>query len=410
MYRIAARRHIEKLRAEGLYRVFHPHRRPVNGFPRIRSGGGSEICWCSNDYLNMSHHPKVIRAGVVALEREGVGAGGTRNISGNLTSVVELESRIAAFHRKERGLVFNSGFSANVGALRALGTLLPDAMLLSDADNHASMIDGIRQSGLEKKIWRHNDVAHLTELLEAQPLDRPKVIVMESLYSMDGSTAPLREITKLARRYDAMTYVDEIHAVGLYGKGGRGRGELEGCINDIDILQGGFGKGFGTQGGYIVGDDEIVDAIRTVAKSFIFTTSNSNVITEATMTSVDLVEHEMDEARVQMFERVNETKTRLTAMGFTVMCDEPTHIVPVFVGDAFECKRITQALLERGHYIQPIQYPTVPRDSARLRITPTYKHTSEMIESLCADLDEITGPQVAYRRQIHGSRNRTPRV
>lgn len=390
MYRSVAQQHISKLRDQGLYRVFHPNKRPVNEFPLIRADGNSQIAWCSNDYLNMSHHPSVINAAVNAAREHGVGAGGTRNISGNLTNIVRLEERVAAFHGKERGLVFNSGFAANVGALSSFGTLYPDAVMLSDADNHASMIDGIRSSGLEKHIWRHNDLDHLESLLKSQPLDRPKIIVFESLYSMDGSTAPLRELTALARRYNALTYVDEIHAVGLYGKGGRGRCELDGCVDAIDVIQGGFGKGFGTQGGYIVGDDPIVDAIRSIGSSFIFSTSNSNVITEASLASLDVVEHSLDDERTEMFARVNETKERLTSLGFTVMNDESTHICPIYIGDPFECSRIANELLKRGHYIQPIQYPTVSHGTERLRITPTYKHTSEMIGKLCEALDEVT--------------------
>lgn len=390
MYRKVLRDNINIKKNKGLYRYYFENSRPVGCFPKASYDTyGEAIVWCSNDYLNMSHNNKVIDASINGCKKYGVGSGGTRNISGNTSSVMNVERAISKFHGKSDALIFNSGYSANSGSLCSLGKAFNDSIFFSDKDNHASLIDGIRRSGREKKIFNHNDICHLESLLKEQPLERKKIIVFESIYSMDGSTAPIPRIVDLAKRYNAFTYVDEIHAVGLYGKGGRGLCNMYNCEKDVDVIQAGFGKAFGTSGGYIVSDKEVIDSIRLCAEPFIFTTSTSPVIAEATLESIKQIES-FDEQRRKMKFNVRYMKSALIKNGFTVMNDEETHIIPVFVGDPFLCRQISNDLLNNfKHYVQPINFPTVPKWSERLRITPTYKHSRTMIDKLVLEMIQV---------------------
>ncbi len=377
---------VDSLRVEKRYRVFADLERIAGSFPRAiyRDAADNQreiTIWCSNDYLGMGQHPRVIAAMQETAARLGVGAGGTRNISGTNRPLVELERSLADLHRKEAALVFTSGFVSNEAAISTIARLMPDCVILSDQLNHASMIQGVRQSGMEKKIFRHNDTEHLRELLSVVDRKRPKLIAFESVYSMDGDIAPIHEICDLAAEFGALTYIDEVHAVGLYGPRGGGIAERDGAMDRIDIIEGTLAKGFGTMGGYIAANKSIVDAVRSYAPEFIFTTALPPPLCAAARASIEHLKVSGDE-RADHKRQATLTKEILGEAGLPVMPTD-THIVPLIVGDARLCKAASDLLLERYNiYIQPINYPTVPRGTERLRITPTPLHTDEMIIAL----------------------------
>jgi 5-aminolevulinate synthase len=376
---------IDQLHAERRYRVFANLERIVGRFPRAiwRDGGQQReiTVWCSNDYLGMGQHPDVIAAMQQAAGNMGSGAGGTRNISGNNHPLVELEAELADLHGKEAALVFTSGFISNEASISTIARLLPNCLILSDELNHASMIEGVRRSGAEKKIFRHNDLAHLESLLAASAPERAKLIVFESVYSMDGDVSPIAAIADLAGKYNAMTYIDEVHAVGMYGPRGGGITDREGQAHRMDIVEGTLAKAFGTLGGYIAGTRAVIDAVRSYAPGFIFTTALPPAIAAAATASIRHLKNSQSERDAQQ-RQAKRAKNVLSAAGLPVMPSE-THIVPVLVGDPELCKKASDRLLDRhGIYIQPINYPTVPRGTERLRITPTPFHTDELIDGL----------------------------
>ncbi|MFC3676434.1 5-aminolevulinate synthase [Ferrovibrio xuzhouensis] len=383
---------VDTLHAERRYRVFTELARNCGSFPVADnfSGIGPEkiTIWCSNDYLGMGQHPAVLAALKQAADQFGAGAGGTRNISGNSHAVVELEAELAALHGKEAALVFMSGYIANQTSLATLARLLPDCIILSDADNHNSMIEGIRQAGCEKKIFRHNDVAHLEELLQAQPAGRPKLVAFESVYSMDGDIAPIHAICDLADKYGAMTYLDEVHAVGLYGDHGGGIADRDQAMHRLHIIQGTLGKAFGVVGGYIAGPKIMVDAVRSYAPAFIFSTAMPPAIAAAATASVRHLRSSQAE-RTRHQERAATLRRMLLNAGLPVLVNQ-SHIVPVMVGDAGLCKAASDMLLaDHGIYIQPINFPTVPRGTERLRITPSPFHTDAMMQALTRALLDV---------------------
>jgi 5-aminolevulinate synthase len=382
---------VDELKSERRYRVFADLERIAGRFPTAiwhSPEGPREITvWCSNDYLAMGHHPDVIDAMATTAQRCGTGAGGTRNISGNSHPIVGLEHELADLHRKEAALVFTSGYVSNQTGISTLARLIPRCLILSDALNHNSMIEGVRQSGCEKAVFRHNDVAHLEELLIAAG-DRPKLIAFESVYSMDGDISPIRQICDLAERYGAMTYLDEVHAVGMYGPRGAGIAEREGVMHRIDVIEGTLGKAFGVMGGYIAGRAPVIDAVRSHAPGFIFTTALPPAIAAAATASVRHLKNSRSERDGQQRQAAR-TKAALVRAGLPVL-PTPTHIVPVMVRDAEACKAASDRLMEvHGIYIQPINYPTVPRGTERLRITPTPLHGEAHIAALAAALTEV---------------------
>ncbi len=383
---------LAKLRDERRYRVFADLERMAGRFPHALwhspTGPREVVIWCSNDYLGMAQHPKVIGAMVEVAARMGTGAGGTRNIAGTNHPLVELERELADLHGKPAALVFTSGYVSNQTGIPTIAKLLPNCLILSDALNHNSMIEGVRQSGCERQIWRHNDLQHLEELLKAADPKRPKLIVFESLYSMDGDIAPVHAICDLAERYNAMTYVDEVHAVGMYGPRGGGICEREGAMHRVDVLEGTLAKAFGCLGGFITGSNEVIDAVRSYAPGFIFTTALPPAICAAATAAIKHLKTSQWE-RERHQDRAARVKAVLGASGLPVM-GSTTHIVPLFVGDAEKCKLASDLLLsEHGIYIQPINYPTVPRGEERLRITPSPYHDDHLIDALAEALVDV---------------------
>ena len=383
---------LAKLRNERRYRVFADLERMAGRFPHALwhspTGPREVVIWCSNDYLGMGQHPKVLGALIETATRVGTGAGGTRNIAGTNHPLVELERELADLHRKEAALVFTSGYISNETGISTIARLIPNCLILSDAFNHNSMIEGVRRSGCEKKIWRHNDVAHLEQLLiEAGP-NRPKLVVMESLYSMDGDVAPIARICKVAKRHGALTYLDEVHAVGMYGPHGGGIAERDGVMGQVDVIEGTLAKAFGCLGGYIAGNAQLIDAVRSYAPGFIFTTALPPAICAAAAAAIrHLKTSQWERDRHQ--ERAGRVKSVLTHAGLPVMPSE-THIVPLMVGDAEKCKAACDLLLyEHAIYIQPINYPTVPRGTERLRITPSPLHEDALIDRLAEALVDV---------------------
>jgi 5-aminolevulinate synthase len=384
---------IDRLHAEGRYRVFIDILRNKGMFPNARCFAGHNgpkpiTVWCSNDYLAMGQHPAVIAAMEEALHDVGAGSGGTRNIGGNTHYHIDLEGELADLHGKEAALLFTSGYVSNEATLSTLAKVLPGCIIYSDELNHASMIAGIRNSGCEKRVWRHNDLEHLEELLAADDPSVPKLIAFESVYSMDGDVAPLHAICDLADKYNALTYLDEVHAVGMYGARGGGISERDEAASRLTIIEGTLGKAFGVMGGYIAADRTIVDVIRSYAPGFIFTTSLSPVLVAGALASVRHLKQSSAERDGQQAAAAA-LKAMFADAGLPVM-DSTTHIVPLMVGDPVRAKKISDILLaEYGVYVQPINYPTVPRGTERLRFTPGPAHSAEMMTELTAALVEI---------------------
>jgi len=386
------RSYLDGVRREGRYRTFvdlerHADRPPFATW-RHSDDAREVVVWCSNDYLGMGRHPAVIDAMTETARRMGAGAGGTRNISGNSHAVVALEAELADLHRKEAALAFSSGYVSNDAALGAIGRLLPRCLMLSDEKNHASMIAGIRGSSAEKRIFRHNDLSHLEALLQETEPSRPKVIAFESLYSMDGDIAPIGHICDLAVKFGALTYLDEVHAVGLYGPHGAGIAERDGVMDRVDVIEGTLAKGFGVVGGYIAADAVICDAIRSAAPSFIFTTAMPPAVAAAATRSIAHLKRSVAE-RIAHRLQVDKTRRALRETGIPMMSSQ-SHIIPVPVGDPTLCREASTLLLESfSIYVQPINYPTVPRGTERLRITPTPFHNDQLIDGLANALREV---------------------
>ena len=382
---------LDKLRASGDYRVFANLERHNGKFPHATARGDDlqkVTIWCSNDYLGMGQHPKVLNAMHAAIDACGAGAGGTRNISGTTQYHVQLEEELADLHGKAGALLFTSGYVSNWAALGTLAARIPDCLVLSDALNHASMIEGIRHSKAERQIWKHNDLADLEAKLAAQPLERPKLIAFESVYSMGGDIAPIAEICDLAEKYNAMTYLDEVHAVGLYGPRGGGIAEQEGLMHRVTVIEGTLGKAFGVVGGYIAASAELCDFLRSFASGFIFTTALPPAVVAGATASVRHLKESQKERQAHAG-WVAEVRARFDAIGIPHVRN-PGHIIPVIVGDAMKCKFISDILMkDYGIYIQPINYPTVPRGTERLRITPSPVHSPADIDALVAALCDL---------------------
>jgi 5-aminolevulinate synthase len=386
------RKQIDGLRREGEYRVFADLERHAGKFPQAthhrERGKASVTVWCSNDYLGMGQHPSVIAAMHEALDRCGAGAGGTRNIAGTNHYHVMLEHELADLHRTEAALLFNSGYMSNWATLSTLAGRMPGCVVLSDESNHASMIEGVRQSRAEKQIWAHNDPEDLRRLLSAIDPERPKLVAFESVYSMDGDIAPIAEICDVAEEFGAMTYLDEVHAVGLYGPRGGGVSEREGVAHRLTVIEGTLAKAFGVVGGYIAGSALMCDFVRSFASGFIFTTALPPSVAAAAAASIRYLKASHTE-RTQQREQVAKLRRRLEAIGVPHY-DNPSHIVPVMVGDPVMCKEISDRLLDEfSIYVQPINYPTVPRGTERLRITPSPLHSDSDIENLVNALGTI---------------------
>jgi 5-aminolevulinate synthase len=386
---------IDRLHSEGRYRVFIDILRNKGNYPNARCFAGHNgpkdiTVWCSNDYLCMGQHPDVISAMENALHDVGAGSGGTRNIGGNTHYHVELEHELADLHGKDGALLFTSGYVSNDATLSTLAKVLPGCIIYSDELNHASMIAGIRNAGCEKRVWRHNDLAHLEELLAADDPDVPKLVAFESVYSMDGDVAPIGAVCDLADKYNALTYCDEVHAVGMYGARGGGISERDAVADRVTIIEGTLGKAFGVMGGYIAADQNIIDVIRSYAPGFIFTTSLSPVLVAGVLAAVRHLKSSSEERDAQQANAAMLKKLFFDA-GLPVMMSN-THIVPLMVGDPIKAKKISDILLaEYGVYVQPINYPTVPRGTERLRFTPGPQHNEVMMRDLTSALLEIWG-------------------
>ncbi|MFT0862362.1 5-aminolevulinate synthase [Ancylobacter sp. G4_0304] len=382
---------VDALKRERRYRTFAEIERDTAHFPRATwhgpQGARDIVIWCSNDYLGMGCHDAVIEAMCATAREAGAGAGGTRNISGNSHAIVELEAELADLHGKEGALVFTSGYISNETGISTLARLIPECLILSDELNHNSMIEGVRHAGREKKIFRHNDLGHLEELLRAAG-DRPKLVVFESIYSMDGDVAPINAICDLAQRYGAMTYLDEVHAVGMYGPRGAGVAERDGAMHRVDVIEGTLGKAFGVVGGYITAKRAVIDAVRSYAPGFIFTTALPPAVAAAAAASVRHLKNSGTE-RARQQAQVAKVKDALERAGLPQLVTD-THIVPVMVGDAEACKAASDMLLnDHGIYIQPINYPTVPRGTERLRITPGPCHDDAQVAALAVALVDV---------------------
>jgi 5-aminolevulinate synthase len=383
---------LAELRRENRYRVFADILRRSGAYPAADLHAHNQVrpitVWCSNDYLGMSQHPKVLAAMRAAIDRTGAGSGGTRNISGTTHYHVELERELAELHGKEAALLFTSGFISNDATLSTLCRLLPGLVIFSDELNHASMIEGIRRGGAVKRVYRHNDIEHLQSMLQEIDPAQPKLIAFESVYSMDGDFGRIREICDLAGRFDALTYLDEVHGVGLYGPRGAGVAARDGAMEQIDIVEGTLAKAFGVMGGYIAAHAEIIDCVRSFASGFIFTTSLPPAVAAGVLASLRHLKESNFEREV-LQARAARLKHRLLEAGLPVM-PSPSHIVPVRVGDAALCKSVSDSLLyDHAIFVQPVNYPTVPRGSERLRLTPSPVHTDEMMDALVAALDKV---------------------
>ena len=393
---------LDELREEGNYRIFAELERRAGNFPRAkqhREDGEAEVTvWCSNDYLGMGQHPAVIEAMKEALENCGAGAGGTRNISGTNHYHVVLERELADLHAKDAALLFTSGYVSNWAALSTLASRIPGCVVFSDEGNHASMIEGIRHSRAQKRIWNHNDPKDLDRQLSEYPKDTPKLVAFESVYSMDGDIAPIAEICDVADKHGAMTYLDEVHAVGLYGPRGGGIAEREGLMDRLTVIEGTLGKAFGVVGGYITGTKELCDFIRSFASGFIFTTALPPAVAAGAITSIrHLKQSQMERERHQRV--VAKVRTRLDAIGIPYL-QNPSHIVPVMVKNPVKCRWISDWLMDHhGIYVQPINYPTVPKGTERLRITPSPIHTNADIDRLVGALNELWS-ECALARQV----------
>ncbi len=385
---------LKEIKREGRYREFADIRRKCGNFPNAQhfvSDAQHDIkVWCSNDYLGMGQNPVVLAAMHDAIDTAGAGSGGTRNITGTTHYHVELEAELADLHGKEAALLFTSGYIANDASISMLVKLLPGCVIFSDEKNHASMIEGIRHGGGPKHIWRHNDLAHLEELLQQYDQNTPKIIAFESVYSMDGNISQIGDICELAKKYGALTYLDEVHAVGLYGPRGGGIADRDGVLDKVDVIEGTLAKGFGLMGGYIAASADIVDSIRSFALGFIFTTSLAPAIVAGALASVrHLKVSQIERERHQ--ERARTLKRRMKEAGLPVM-DNPSHIVPVMVGDPVLCKNLTDSLMERySIYVQPINYPTVPRGTERIRLTPSPIHSDADMDHLIEALNQLWG-------------------
>lgn len=387
LYQQIFNKHLTTIQQQGRYRIFVELERTIGHLPYATYQGKSVVVWCSNDYLGMSQHPSVIQAMQEALQKAGAGSGGTRNISGTQHYHRELEQELAGLHHKPAALLFSSGYVANQATLSTLAGKLPDCMIFSDSENHASLIHGIRESKADRQIFKHNDLAHLEQLLSSIPLERPKIIVFESVYSMSGDIAPIKEIVALAKRYRALTYLDEVHGVGLYGKEGGGVAEALGLQDEIDIICGNFGKTYGVMGGYIAAAAVTVDFVRSFAGPFIFTTSLPPVLTAGALASIRHLRHSQTE-RQALHQTVQKVKAALSAADIAFI-DNSSHMIPILIGNAAHCQAISQGLLQdHGIYVQAVNYPTVPMGTERFRVTPTPFHNDTMIAQLVRGLQE----------------------